>query len=164
MRIYFPHASDEVIDHIANTLYPPIYDGSQPYTSPFDRINLLISEMMVSCNSRFLATGLGVNRTYNYQFAVQPGFHMDDIPYTFYDGLLNGAVKNATMAMDMQRYIVSFAARGDPNAVGATAGRPHFPVYGRQADVTNFDTSFIDIEKDPNDNPRCAWWQRGLFL
>lgn len=165
MHIYFPHASAQVIDHIANTLYPPIYDGSQPYKSPFARLNLLISEMMVSCNSRYLATGLGVARTYAYQFAVPPGFHMNDIPYTFYDGTLNGVVTDASMAMDLQRYITAFAAVGDPNGAREPKnGSSRFPLYGSQAELTNFNTSFTDVLKDPNDNPRCEWWQQGLFL
>lgn len=165
MRIYFPHASAQVIDYVANTLYPPVYDGSQPYTSPSTRLNLLISEMMVSCNSRYLATGLGVARTYAYQFSVAPGYHMDDIPYTFYDGVLNGVVTNVSTAMELQRYIVAFAAVGDPNGAQAQQnGSSRFPTYGPHAELTNFNTSLIDVQGDPNDNPRCLWWQQGLFL
>lgn len=165
MRIYFPHASDEVISFIANELYPAVYDGSQPYTTPFARLDLLISEMMVSCNSRWLTTGLGVDRTYNYLFSVPPGFHMDDIPYTFFGGAGNAAVKNETLAETMQRYIVAFIAEGDPGAFQAQTGAA-FPVtvYGSDSEVTNFNTTVIDVQKDPNDNARCAWWQQGLFL
>lgn len=163
MRAYFPHASNQVINHIANTLYPPVYDGSQPYTSAFSRLDLVISEMMVSCNSRFLATGLGVGLTYAYQFSVPPGLHMDDIPYTFYDGV-SSSVSNATVATSMQRYIVSFAITGDPNAAVQPDGLPSFPVYGPEGSLTNFNTTFIDVEGDPNNNPRCDWWQRGQFL
>ncbi|KAH8649248.1 carboxylesterase family protein [Xylariales sp. PMI_506] len=163
MRIYFPDASDAVIDYIADDLYPPVYDGSQPYATPFQRLDLLISEMMVSCNSRFLGTGLG-NKTYNYQFSVPPGYHMNDIPYTFFDGTLNGAVMNDTLAADMQRYITAFAATGDPNAYQNNTGLPTFPVYGAAAMIMNFNTTIIDTITDPIDNPRCAWWQKGLFL
>jgi cholinesterase len=163
MHIYFPDASNDVIDYIANVLYPAVYDGSQPYTTPFERLNLLISEMMISCNSRYLATGLG-NRTWNYQFSVPPGFHMDDIPYTFFDGPLNGAVTNETLAIDMQRFITNFAVNGDPNVSANKTALPFFPAYGSEAELLNFNTSFIAPLTDPLDNPRCAWWQKGLFL
>lgn len=163
MRIYFPHASNRVINYISKNLYPPIYDGSQPYTTPFERLNLLISEMMISCNSRYLGTGLD-DKTYNYQFSVIPGHHMDDIPYTFYDGTLNGAVSNATMAMDLQRYITAFAATGNPNAFQRKSGLPAFPRYGRNAKIMSFNTSQINVITDPERNRRCAWWQKGLFL
>jgi hypothetical protein len=163
MRIYFPEASDEIINYIGSDLYPPVYDGSQPYVTPFDRLNLLISEMMVACNSRYLGTGLG-NQSFNYQFSVPPGYHMNDIPYTFYDGALNGAVTNATMASDLQRYITAFVAAGDPNAFQDSTMLPEFPVYGPEATLLNFNTSFINLIEDPYKNRRCAWWQRGLFL
>lgn len=163
MHIYFPDASDSVVDFIANELYPPVYNGSQPWTTPFERLNVLISEMMVACNSRYLATGLD-DTTYNYQFSVPPGYHMNDIPYTFFDGTLNGAVTNQTMAADMQRYITAFAATGNPNAFNIAAGLPTFPVYGQGATLLNFNTSFINTITDPYDNPRCDWWQKGLFL
>jgi cholinesterase len=163
MRIYFPKATDDTINYIGDTLYPPVYDGSQPYTTPFERLDLLISEMMIACNSRYLATGLG-NRSFNYQFSVPPGFHMNDIPYTFYDGTLNGAVTNVTRAVDLQRYIAAFVATGDPNTFQKLTGLPKFPIYGRDATLVNFNTSFINIIHDPNDNPRCSWWQKGRFL
>lgn len=163
MRIYFPHASEAVINFIAKKLYPPVYDGSYPWTTPFQRLNLLISEMMVSCNSRYLGTGLE-NKTYNYEYSVPPGHHMDDIPYTFFDGTLNGAVTNETMAMDLQRYLTAFAATGDPNAFQKETELPNFPSYGSEAALLNFNTSFINHITDPLKNERCSWWQKGLFL
>lgn len=165
MEIYFPAASPSIIDYIRNTLYPPVYDGSQPYTSPFDRLDLLISEMMISCNSRYIATALG-NETYNYMFSVPPGHHRGDIPYTFWDasGATNDPVLNATLAEDMQRYITAFAATGDPNAFQKETGLPNFPKYGSEATVLNFNLTFIDEVADPTKNGRCDWWQLGLYL
>lgn len=169
MRIYFPRISDASLRVLADELYPAVYDGSQPYTTPFARLNLLISEMMVSCNSRWLTTGLGVERTYGYRFSVPPGFHMDDIPYTFFDGAVNAAVKNETLAEAMQRYLVAFIADGDPSTLfraqnDSSAAAVPVTVYGGSSQVTNFNTSVIDVIQDPNDNARCDWWQQGLFL
>ena len=165
MNIYFPAADPSIISFIANTLYPPIYDGSQPYTTPFDRLDLLISEMMISCNSRYIATARG-NDSYNYMFSVPPGHHRGDIPYTFWDatGTTNDPVLNTTLAEDMQRYITAFAATGDPNAFQGKTGLPTFPKYGSAATVLNFNQTFIDVVVDPMKNSRCDWWQLGLYL
>jgi hypothetical protein len=123
MEIYFPAADPSVITYISNTLYPPIYDGSQPYTTPFDRLDLLISEMMIACNSRYISTAKG-NNIYNYMFSVPPGHHKGDIPCIFWDanGTTNDPVANVTTALDMERYITAFVAMGDPNAFQKKTG------------------------------------------
>jgi carboxylesterase type B len=195
MQIYFPAADPSIITYISNTLYPPIYDGSQPYTTPFDRLDLLISEMMIACNSRYISTAKG-NNTYNYMFSVPPGHHRGDIPYTFWDanGTTNDPVANVTTALDMQRYITAFVATGDPNAFQKETGLITFPKYGSEASVVNFNLTFVDVVVDPMKNsryaefsfighvlylplvlvrrknfadvvdPRCDWWQKGLYL
>lgn len=165
MKIYFPAADPSIIHYISNTLYPPIYDGSQPYTTPFDRLDLLISEMMISCNSRYIATAKG-NNTYNYMFSVPPGHHRGDIPYTFWDagGATNDPVLNATLAEDMQRYITAFVATGNTNAFQKETGLPSWTRYGSEATILNFNLTFIDEVVDPMKNERCDWWQLGLYL
>ena len=121
--------------------------------------------MMIACNSRYISTALG-NKTYNYLFSVPPGHHRQDIPYTFFDanGTANDPVQNATLAADMQRYITAFAATGDPNAFQKTTGLPTFPVYGSEAMALNFNLTEINTVVDPTKNPRCDWWQKGLYL
>ena len=106
------------------------------------------------------------NNTYNYLFSVPPGHHRDDIPYTFFDatGTANDPVKNATLAVDMQRYITAFVATGDPNAFQGATQLPSFPLYGSDAVVLNFNLSDISTTVDPMMNPRCDWWQLGLYL
>jgi hypothetical protein len=68
MEIYFPAADPYIITYISNTLYPPIYDDSQSYTTPFDGLDLLISKMMITCYIRYISTA--GNNTYNYMFSV----------------------------------------------------------------------------------------------
>lgn len=99
-------------------------------------------------------------------FSVPPGHHRGDIPYTFWDstGTTNDPVLNATLAEDMQRYITTFAATGDPNAFHDETGLPTFPKYGSEATVLNLNQTFIDVVVDPMKNWRCDWWQRGLYL
>ena len=155
MQIYFPAAERSIVNYISSTLYPPIYDGSQPYTTPFARLDLLISEMMIACNSRYISTAKG-NDTYNYMFSVPPGHHRGDIPYTFWDAnsTINDPVANVTTALEMQRYITAFAATGDPNAFQKKTGLPTFPKYGSVANVMNFNLTFVDVVVDPMKNSR----------
>ena len=155
MQIYFPAAAPSIISYISNTLYPPVYDGSQPYTTPFNRLDLLISEMMIACNSRYISTANG-NDTYNYMFSVPPGHHRGDIPYTFWDAnsTINDPVANVTTALEMQRYITAFAATGDPNAFQKQTGLQTFPKYGSEASILNFNLTFVDVVVDPMKNSR----------
>ncbi|KAF8865650.1 carboxylesterase family protein [Acephala macrosclerotiorum] len=161
--IYFPAASSGVIDYISDTLYPAIYDGSQPYTTPFERLDLLISEMMIVCNSRYISTAKG-NHTWNYMFSVGTGHHGADVVYTFYDGGFNAPVANATVAEMMQRYLVAFASRGNPNAFVEEDGLGRWPRYGSEAKVVDFNGTFVDVREDTAKNARCDWWQLGLYL
>jgi cholinesterase len=157
MEIYFPAADPSIITYISNTLYPPIYDGSQPYTTPFDRLDLLISETTIAWKSRYISTPKG-NNTYNYMFSVPPGHHRGDIPYTFWDanGTTNDPVANVTTALKMQRYITAFVATGDPNAFQKETGLITFQKYGSEASVVNFNLTFVDVGMDPMKNSRYA--------
>ncbi|KUJ08106.1 alpha/beta-hydrolase [Mollisia scopiformis] len=163
LRILFPLIKSEILTYISTVLYPAIYDGSQPYTTPFSRLDLLISEMMIGCNSRFISTAKG-NQSWNYMFSVPPGHHGADVPYTFFDGTFNDPVTNATVAEMMQRFLVAFVSGGDPNAFLGADGLEGFPRYGEEARVLNFNESFVDVREDTMKNSRCDWWQLGLYL
>lgn len=39
-----PESSGEVIGYIENTLYPPVFNGTYPYTNEFERLQLLLAE------------------------------------------------------------------------------------------------------------------------
>ncbi|KAI9834035.1 MAG: hypothetical protein M1819_003320 [Sarea resinae] len=158
MQLYFPQANPAVISYLSETLYPPIYNGSLPYTTPFGRLDLAISEFTFTCNTNFLARAFN-NQTHNYLFSIPPGNHTEDVPYTYFDGP-NAAVLNDTVATTLQSYITTFVSTGDPNR----AGLPTFPIYGSQATVLNLNQTFIDEITDPVANPRCLWWQKALYF
>ena len=105
-----------------------------------------------------------MNQTYGYQFAVYPGFHGQDLNYTFYHGP-NPTVTSPVVAAAMQEYIVNIAVTGVPGkAGGANSTLPEFPVYGEQAQIIRFmDDSSISVIKDPMANARCDWWQKALY-
>jgi carboxylesterase type B len=161
IRRSFPEVQDSVTKFITQTLYPAVYDGSQPYLNGLERTILLISELIITCNTNFVARAY-MNETYNYQFSVPPSLHGADIPYTFYNGGQTNLTleANATVAAALQEYLTSFAQNGVPSAKGF----PSFPTYGPSATELNLNISGIAAMKDPTDNPRCLYWQKALYL
>ncbi|KAI4731725.1 carboxylesterase family protein-like protein [Aureobasidium sp. EXF-10728] len=159
----------EKLNYITQTLYPPIFDGSQAqnYTSQIARVSAILSEAIFTCNAVWLNKAYN-NQTHAYLFDVPPSIHGQDIAYTYYNG--NGSasagtggtsfgVQNVPVALAMQEYITEFAKTGNPNIRGA----PFFPMYGSNATVQTLGPRNIGQMRDPAANARCAWWQKGLF-
>jgi cholinesterase len=159
----FPDASNATVDYITTELYPPVFDGTEPYTTQFERTALTVSDFAFACNTRYLDLAFG-NQTYSYLFSVPPGLHGEDIPYTFFNGDTStsddGYPVNAFLATTLQRYITNFAILGTPNGVGV----PYFPIYGPNSTVLEIasDELIITIPDDLA-NERCAWWQKALY-
>jgi len=161
---YFPGASAATIDYIANTLYPPVYDGSYGYVNQVGRQSLLITEAVFTCNSYYLDMAYN-NETYSYFFDVLPALHGEDIRYTFFNGpaldMYTQQPINATVAVALQDYITSFAEDGSPDT--SVTPVPVFQMYGANAMVQQLTTMGIQMTRDPAANARCAWWQLGLY-
>lgn len=158
LKLYFPSISAKNLDYLTGTLFPPVYDGSQPYTTPFDRLKLAIADFTFTCSTRWLAAAYNYT-SHNYLFSVPPGNHSQDIPYTFYNGP-SATVKNDTLAIVMQRYLTEFGESGNPNRPGLD----HWAETGQAGKVLNFNESFIDTRVDIETvNPRCSWWQQALY-
>lgn len=58
VRHTFPGASQASIDYVTRDLYPPVFDGSNGYTTQFERTSLLGSEVFFSCNTRYMSVAL----------------------------------------------------------------------------------------------------------
>lgn len=177
----YPAASPAVLDEFVTEIYPPVYDGTYPWTSPLDRTIHVVAEQIFSCNTNYLARAYD-NRTYNYEYAVYPALHGSDLLSTFYLGqgtdLSQGLY--APVADALQTYITNFAVTGDPNlpsliSASTTGGStlPYFPIQGNNATemVLNYTitgpTSIepaIGIGIDPTVNSRCDFLQKGLYL
>jgi carboxylesterase type B len=151
-------ASPAVLDYIEEVLYPPIYDGSYPYTTPFQRAVFTLSETLITCNSNYLGRAFN-NQTYAYQFSVDFGYHAEDVAYTFFNGP-SASVVNDTIAIAIQEYLTSFTINGVPSGPGL----PTFPIYGSGAELQNFNATSIFEMVDPNANARCLWWQKALYF
>ena len=164
----FPGAIPSSVDYIANTLYPPVFDGTYGYTNQLQRTALVTSELIFTCNA-FWINKAYENQTHSYLFSVYPGLHGEDIGYTFFDGqtgpIIEEEVGNATLAKDFQEYLTNFAETGNPNGDGL----PYFPIYGQNAtqQVLNLTSSLavtINQTRDPAANDRCDWWQKALYF
>jgi carboxylesterase type B len=163
VRSFFPAMTDTLAAYVEDVLYPPVFDGSQPYTNDLDRAILLNSDILISCNTFYLDTAFH-NETYAYLFDVPPAIHGVDLSYTFYTGPFgasyNTPLFNTTIAVVLQDYVTSFATNGKP--VTEVAGVPAFSRYGQNGQVLKLSSAGITNTKDPAANQRCRWWQLGL--
>ncbi len=78
-------SNDSALNYITQVLYPPIFDGSQGYTTQAERNNLTIADASLVCNTRFLNQAAFRPPTYAYEWSVPPAVHQADLAYTFYD-------------------------------------------------------------------------------
>lgn len=152
----FPAAED----YLLNTLYPPIFDGSQAqnYTDQIGRASAAVAEVTFTCNAYYLDKAYQ-NHTYAYLFAIPPGIHGEDIPYTYFNGPNKAEVVSDPTAIALQEYITHFAEYGTPNEQGV----PYFPMYQNNATVQVLNVTGIRQTMDPAANARCDWWQKALF-
>ncbi|KAI9817617.1 MAG: hypothetical protein M1832_004621 [Thelocarpon impressellum] len=168
LKVLFPTADDATRSYIADTLYPSVLDGSLGYTTQLQRIQLLAAELVYTCSTAHLARAYG-NATYDYNFAVPPSEHAQDLPYTFYAGKpeQNPLVTNTTIAILMQDYFTNFAISGEPNGGKKDKKKddklPTFEPYGADAGVLRLNVTGVERVRDPADNARCTWWQLGLY-
>lgn len=156
----FSEASNATLAYILDVLYP-----ASSYLTPFQRAVQIVTDANFACTTRYLALAKG-NDTHNYLFAVAPGYHAEDTPYTFYDGDYNtpdnGYPIDVPIAYALQDSIIGFTQVGDPNK-GPRALSRSFPVYGSDAQVLAFTNAGLVIETDDVDNIRCAWWQQAMI-
>jgi carboxylesterase type B len=163
LEVIFPDASAKTINYIDTVLYPPVFDGTHGYTNQVERTALTISELIFTCNTRYLDLAFA-NQTYSYFFSVPPGIHGEDIAYTYFNGDTStsddGSPVNATVAKALQDYLTSFAMNGNPNEKGV----PFFPMYGSGSTVVNISATNLGTTlKDTVAISRCDWWQKALY-
>ncbi|KAF2148643.1 carboxylesterase family protein-like protein [Myriangium duriaei CBS 260.36] len=152
------------VDYILNTLYPPIFDGSQGqgYKDQIGRMAALSAEFAFICNNLYLEEAHN-NNTYSYLFDIFPAIHGSDAPYTYYSGSGQPGprVTAPRIALELQEYITSFAETGTPNG---HSGVPLFKMYGEDAQVLDLQVSGVSETLDPSANKRCRYWQSALWF
>lgn len=159
-----PTLSDEMLKYITTELYPQVYDGSEGYLDPIQRVALSAAELAFVCNTFYFNTAF-LNKTYAYHFSIPPALHGDDVAYTFYNGqgVDDYYVKSVEVALAMQDWFVSFTKTGVPTSPDVK-GVPDFPQYGADAKIMNIGVNGFSIEQDDADSERCEWWQKGLYF
>ena len=162
-----PDASPATVAYVSNILYPPIFNGSYPWTSQLQRAQQITEEFTITCNSYFLADAFAPKKAWKYIFAVPPGLHGDNIAYTFFNGDemtkdIGGGIVNATIASVLQDYIVDFAKSGMPGGKGVLA----FPHYGEgMGKVLDLNVTGLGMAMaDGDDNVRCKYWEDAAWM
>ena len=138
-------------------------------TLPRDLAVLLVSESIFTCNTFYLASA-NHNLTWNYEFAIPPAIHGEDVEYTFYNPNVTTpfatpefVFRNVSSAMD--DLFANFVSNGDPNVslkVHNNTGMGNctfWPRYGDNSTVLFFNYTGLRIGKDPAAVERCNFWQ-----
>ena len=162
-----PSISPDVIGTtIATQLYPEDFSGALGYTTQTDRLALILSEALVTCNVNALTSAFGAASS-GYQFSVFPGIHAQDVMYTFFNGPAAdffGNVVDPGVASVLQSIIVDFTISGAGNLVAvALLQQPGLLFQPNSTTFLNLDVNGLTAIQDPAANPRCQFWQQGLF-
>ncbi|KAI8284668.1 Carboxylesterase [Colletotrichum sp. SAR11_57] len=156
----FPSFNASLVEHIAEVVYPPVFDGSQPYVDDLGRGTLLMAETRIRCNTLFPRRAFG-NKSLAYIFGVPPSLHGDDLKYTFYNGAYGAQMDsrslNVTIAEFLQDYIASYAISGKPAT--DVSGVGVFPKVGSKSTAWTLDVAGVQSAVDGAVNDRCSWWQ-----
>jgi carboxylesterase type B len=145
-------------NELATELYPDVYNGTYGYTTPLARTALTISDLAFTCNAFWLSETM--EQSYAYLFSIPPGIHGEDIPYTFFNGDTSTLDLTATVvpnvAIQLQRYLTSFAINGVPTGI---------ELYSDGGMVTNVNRTGLGSElKDPAARSQCQFWQEAPYL
>lgn len=161
MALYFPSASEASLRELTTEVYPAVYDGTYPWTTPFYRLLTAVSEFTFTCHAYFMGDALGSaigQDSYSYLFSVPPGTHTLDVYFSYFVNS-SSSVTNETVAQYMQEYFTNFAGTGDPNG----GDLPAFPVYGTNFTDLNLNQTSINVIQDPAANARCDWWKAATY-
>lgn len=157
--VNFPSATTAIQQQIINQIYPPIYDGSLPYTTPQQRSDLAVKEYFISCQTVSIAKAYR-NLTHDYIFGVAPAIHAQDLAYTYYpNGVTPGFYPN--VATTLQKYVVNFVLTGNPNKDKMSLAP--WPTFGQRAAAINFTETGISQTTSDSENSRCAFWNQADY-
>lgn len=148
----------DAVEYLLNDLYPPPGEDT-PYSTQNERALLLVAESSFACNTRFLAVAFG-NETMNYRFQVPPGFHGQDLSWTFHHE--NQTLLNNALAESMQTYFTTFAKSGYGGLEDTDLDNIiNWPMYGENAQLVTFGLEGLGTAEDDTKNSRCSFWQQG---
>lgn len=162
----FPALHAEDLKTLAEELYPADFSGRYGYTDELGRVSQTFGDAFIVCSAYGLNLGAQRNgESFAYQFSEPPGYHADDLAYTYFDRPESQQHVNATLANIFQTYMTNFAAKGDPY-VKCSDCAPRLPLFPPAHSLTlqNLNSTRLGpLQKDSMYEKRCEWWLKGLF-
>ncbi|KAF2135659.1 uncharacterized protein K452DRAFT_281219 [Aplosporella prunicola CBS 121167] len=157
VNLFLNPANASIRSYVIEELYPPIFNGSFPYTDQRERAGLFWAELVSTCNIQYMH-GATKDTGYANLFDVWPSLHQGDVPYVFWNGPLTESAVNGTVARTIQDYITAFVITGDPN----NEGSPSLAPYDRKTLLDMSGVGFSTVN-DPTNNERCAYWHQATY-
>ncbi|RKK87047.1 hypothetical protein BFJ71_g13506 [Fusarium oxysporum] len=135
---------------LAEKVYPLVYDGSLGYVGMNTRQMRVWGESAIDCAFNAI-TQATKDKSYAYEFGVSPGFHNQDLSYTF--GTTATAMRPSQRSLQLAR--ASFVLKGVP----VLEGGKEFPIFGDEGLLLNI-TAAGAVPSVPNNlnQTRCKWW------
>ncbi|KAF7537159.1 hypothetical protein G7054_g3939 [Neopestalotiopsis clavispora] len=156
--LFLNPANTSVREYVTSSVYPPIFNGTLPYTSQRERASLFWAELVSTCNIQYLHNAMETSGYANL-FDVWPSLHQGDVPYVFWNNNpLTYSAVNGTVARAIQDYITAFTITGDPNNSESAA----VALYNGSTILGMTGTGFRVVD-DPTNNDRCAYWHDATY-
>ncbi|RKL50890.1 hypothetical protein BFJ72_g343 [Fusarium proliferatum] len=145
-----PGLGGEQREELAEKIYPPVYDGSLGYVDMNTRQMKVWGESAIDCAFNAISQATK-DKSYAYEFGVSPGFHIQDLSYTF--GTPATAMRPSQKSLQLA--IASFVLKGAP----VLEGGKEFPIFGDKGLLVNI-TAVGAMPSVPNNlnQTRCKWW------
>ncbi|KKA22716.1 Esterase [Rasamsonia emersonii CBS 393.64] len=176
LRIFFPAITDDVVEE-ALALYP-----EADYASPGLRFADMKQSFDLTAHDLAVTQALE-NKTWNAMVALGEATHGTDQSYYWYSTYTLSSVSNSsptvasnssvgppaggsssvnsTIAIKMQKYLLSFVLTGDPNTLWAD-DKPYWPQYGNASTQLVFNSSFY-LAEDDLANAKSLFWNKALW-
>ncbi|KUJ24458.1 carboxylesterase family protein-like protein [Mollisia scopiformis] len=176
LKIFFPAITDDVVDEILS-LYP-----EEDYASPGLRFADMKQSFDLTAHNLALTQAMK-NQTWNAMVALGGATHGTDQSYVWYStytlspsnstttfsgppgggppggGFPGAGSVNATVAVMMQKYLMSFVLTGNPNTLWPS-DKINWPMYGNSSTAGTqlvFNTTFHLSEDDLASNKSLLW-------
>ncbi|CZR65404.1 related to triacylglycerol lipase [Phialocephala subalpina] len=171
LRVFFPVITDDVVEEILE-LYP-----ESDYSSPGLRFSDIKQSFELTAHNLAVTQALN-NRTWNAMVALGEATHGTDQSYYWYSTYTLSATSaasasnlfgdsssvNSTIAIAMQKYLMSFVLTGNPNTMWAN-NTLYWPQYGNSSTAGTqlvFNTTFY-LEKDDLATAKTLYWNKVLW-
>lgn len=182
-----PGLSKGEVDYLVRELYPPVYNIPETlgYVDVQSRQMALWGEAVIDCNFALVGDTVasagrgrkgGEKKSWVYQFAVKPGFHIQDTKYVFNDP--TSPAYYTGVQDQMQDMIVEFVKTGMPRLPSSlmvsqdgekrvmwkfgeevTPWREGRKGQGKEGgNMVRIDETGMEMVKSGVNMTRCGWW------